>query len=433
MLFSSQVSPMTDHVIVRRARGPIDISVKPPGSKSITIRALAAAALADGRSHLYGALAADDTLAMSRALRDFGISVEAEGEPWAVDGRGGHLNSSTAEIDVNESGLSARILLMLAALSETSSTITGRGRLLERPIEPLVDVLSAQGVSVQTTDGYLPVTVNGQGGLWGGDIEVDCSKSSQFATAVLIAAPVMTEPARIRLSGLVGSTGYLDTTVTVLEAFGARVNRTITGFETEPGGYTATDYPIEPDASAAVYPMVGAAITGGRVQIDGLDMTSSQPDMLIATHLEAMGCRLAPVHGGLEVEGPESLSPIEADLSAAPDGALGLAVACAFADGPSHLTGLHSLRYKESDRLVAIAAELQKVGVDVEFDHESLRIRPGLLGAARIDPHGDHRIAMAMALVGLRIEGIEVSNPGVVSKTWPKFWAFLDELSKNGT
>lgn len=416
---------------VQTAKGPIDAKVRPPGSKSITIRALAAAAMADGRSHLYGALVADDTAAMIGALRGLGIDVNESSEPWAVDGRGGHLQATERVIDVKESGLTARIVLMLAAFSETSTSITGRGRLLQRPIDSIVEVLGGQGVSVQTTDGFLPATVNGQGGLWGGDIDVDCSKSSQFATAVLLAAPLMSEPARVRLSGLEGSGGYLDTTLMVMEAFGAHVDRTITGFETTPQGYTPSDFPVEPDASAAVYPLVAAAITGGRVEIEGLELSSTQPDIAIARHLEAMGCDVTGVDEGLALVGPDRLAPLDVDLSEAPDGALGLAVACVFAKGPSRLRGLHSLKYKESDRLQALSSELEKIGASTEISEDELIVKPGQLHAGVIDPHGDHRIAMALAVAGLRVEGVEVANPHVANKTWPDFWQKLTQISRN--
>lgn len=422
---------MSERHRVQTALGPIDAKVRPPGSKSVTIRALAVAALAEGRSHLYGALAADDTAAMTGALRGLGIDVNEDAEPWAIDGEGGHLQSIDDVIDVNESGLTARIVLMLAAFSERSTTITGRGRLLQRPIDAIVDVLGGQGVSVQTTAGFLPATVNGQGGLWGGDIDVDCSKSSQFATAVLLAAPLMSEPARVRLSGMEGSGGYLDTTLMVMEAFGAYVDRTITGFETTPQGYTPCDFPIEPDASAAVYPLVAAAITGGRVEIEGLRLDSTQPDIRIAGHLESMGCEVSDVDGGLWLVGPDRLDPLDADLSEAPDGALGLAVACAFAAGPSRLKGLHSLRYKESDRLEALSSELARIGVQTEIEGDDLTVVPGRLHGGVIDPHGDHRIAMSLAVAGLRVEGVEVANSSVVNKTWPDFWSELARISRN--
>jgi 3-phosphoshikimate 1-carboxyvinyltransferase len=241
----------------------------------------------------------------------------------------------------------------------------------------------------------------------------------------------MREQARVRLSGLGGSSGYLDTTLMVMEAFGAQVERTITGFEITPQGYTASDFPVEPDASSAVYPLVAAAITGGRVVVDGLALDSTQPDMSIVGHLEDMGCQISEVDNGLELVGPDQLDPVDADLSEAPDGALGLATACAFARGPSRLAGLHSLRYKESDRLEALSSELRKIGAQAEVEEDELVIVPGGLRGGLIDPHGDHRIAMSLALAGLRIEGVDVADPSVVNKTWPDFWSELTRISRN--
>lgn len=421
---------MTEVFRVTPVQEPIDATVRLPGSKSITIRALTAAALASGRSHIYGGLDADDSAAMIGVLRELGISTEEGLEPWAVDGRGGYLNAESGTVDARESGLTARIALALAAFTETSTTVTARGRLLQRPIDALVDVLQHQGVSVHTSNGFLPATVSGQGGLWGGDITVDCSKSSQFATAVLLVSPLMTEPARVRLSGLAGSSGYLDSTLEVMEAFGAKVERTITGFETSPTGYSPADYLVEPDASAAVYPMAAAAITGGRVRLPGLRLSTSQPDIAISRHLSAMGCAVADTDDGLMVSGPDQLQPISADLSDAPDGALGLAVVCAFAGGPSRLSGLHSLKYKESDRLDALAQGLRHIGADVDLEEHSLVIRPGNPRSGIIDPHGDHRIAMSLAIAGLRVRDIEIQSPDVVAKTWPGFWDMLAELGR---
>lgn len=422
---------MSEVVRVTPVERPIEASVRLPGSKSITIRALTTAALANGRSHIYGGLDADDSAAMIGVLRDLGVNIEDGSEPWAVDGRGGHLHSESGTVDANESGLSARIALALAAFTETSTTITGRGRLLQRPIDALVEVLQSQGVPVHTSNGLLPATVSGQGGLWGGDITVNCSKSSQFATAVLLVSPLMTEPARVRLSGLAGSSGYLDSTLSVMEAFGATVERTITGFETTQTGYSPADYLVEPDASAAVYPMAAAAITAGRVLIEGMHLRTTQPDISISSHLEAMGCLVDDSEDGIILSGPDHLQSIDADLSEAPDGALGLAVVCAFAEGTSRLSGLHSLQYKESHRLDALARGLARIGADVEFGEDSLTIRPGPPRAGVIDPQGDHRIAMALAVAGLRIPGVEVESPGVVSKTWPGFWEMLIGLQTN--
>ncbi len=420
---------MSKSRVVRTTSGPILKTVESPGSKSGTIRALTVAALADGRSHIYGALKADDTAAMIGVLRAFGIVIDDESEPWAVAGTGGQLMAPDSPLDAFESGLTARIAIGLATLAEGPTVIDGRGRLRQRPVDPLLQALSDQGVQVSATDGQLPVTVSGQGGLWGGTMTIDCSASSQFATALLLIAPMTTKPTTIRVERLEGSAGYLSVTTQIMSAFGADVSPTFTGFEAANHGYTPADYVVEPDASAGVYPMVAAAITGGRIELPGLSTGSEQPDMLVARRLGEMGCRITEESHALVVDavGVE-LSSIETDMSAAPDGALALVVACLFADGESRIRGLGSLRFKESDRLSALSEELSRLGGSISAEGDSLVVRPGTLMGAQVDPHDDHRIAMAAALVGLRVEGVTVTDPDVVNKTWPGYWDMLDAL-----
>lgn len=420
---------MRGHRPVRPATRRVDARVVLPGSKSLTIRALAAAALAPDRSHLYGALSADDTMAMARALEDLGVAVQTGGDPWTVDGTGGHIHPRVTTVDASQSALSARVLMALAALGTGELTVTGEGNLKRRPMTGLVDALADWGVEVHS-EGTVPVTVMGRGGLRGGSVRVDCGLTSQFATALLIVSPTAEEVTDIRIDGLQGSRGYLDLTEEVMRAFGADLEPTITGYRVEPTGYRPSDFVVEPDASAAVYPMVAAAISGGRVEIGGLAADSSQPDIAASVVLQEMGCRLELTDGGMVVEGPDGpLRPFRGDLSGMPDGALAIAAACLFADGASELTGLESLRHKESDRLRALATEIQRLGASADVTGDTLVIRPGKLAPVMIDPHGDHRIAMALAPIGLVVPGLVVDDPGVVDKTWPGFWAMLDDLA----
>jgi 3-phosphoshikimate 1-carboxyvinyltransferase len=408
--------------------GPLDLVVRPPGSKSETIRALAAAALADGRSHLYAPLEADDTIAMATALQALGAHIERDGEPWTVDGGRDRLHPTATDLDANESGLSARILLAIAGSLDGVSRIAGRGRLPERPMGGIVEVLRAQGVEV--IGDRLPIEVHGRGPLWGGRIEVDCTESSQFASAIMLVAPLMHEPATIELKGLSGSAGYLDMTASIMRRFGATVTATTTGYEIDNDGYRAADVMIEPDASAAVYPVCLAAVTGGRVVVEGLGEGSPQPDVRVAAVLEKMGCRVDLGPSRVVVDATDTrLQGVDVDMSAAPDGALAVAVACLFADGPSRIGGLGSLRHKESDRLAAISTEMSRLGADVEVVGDALVVRPGRLHGAEIDPHGDHRIAMSMAIAGTVVEGVTIRDPQVVNKTWPGFWDFLESVA----
>lgn len=259
-------------------------------------------------------------------------------------------------------------------------------------------------------------------------MEVDSSMSSQFVTALMMVSPLNRNPTILRIVGDRVSEGYLDLTTGVMRRFGAEVTMTVTGYEIANTGYQAADVEIEPDVSAAVYPMVAAAITGGRVEVAGVRETSRQPDIAVADHLGAMGCRIDDGASGIMVEGPASLQPLDADLSALPDGAMALATACLFADGPSRLTGLGTLRHKESDRLQALEDGMERLGARVVVDDESMMITPGPLRAATLDPHGDHRVAMSLALVGLKVVGVEVTDPEVVDKTWPGYWEAMTIL-----
>lgn len=419
---------MTDSLPVPVIAEPIDAKVRPPGSKSETIRALAAASLAGGRSHLYEPLRADDPLAMCDSLRALGVAVASDGEPWTVSGSGGRLQAPEGPLEVGESGLSARILLAMAGLVSGSVRMVGRGRLPERPMAGIVDVLRSQGVEV--SGDRIPIEVTGEGRLTGGRIEVDCSGSSQFATAVMLVAPVMSEPVVLDIAGLASSAGYLEITEATMRRFGAGITRTVTGYEIANDGYQATDIMIEPDASAAVYPMCIAAVTGGRVVIEGLGADSRQPDLRVASVLEEMGCQVQRGRDSLTIDARGILlQPVDVDLSDAPDGALAVAVTCLFADGMSRISGLGSLRHKESDRLSAISSEIGRIGGRAEVEGNTLVIGPEPLRAAEMDSHGDHRIAMAMAVAGVTLPGSRMGGPGVVSKTWPGFWEMVERLA----
>lgn len=407
---------------------PFDRTVHLPGSKSETIRALTVSSLASGRSHLYSPLQSDDTGAMADALAALGVGIETTGDPWTVDGVGNGLRGG-ATLDAIESGLSARILIAMAGSTFGTTRIVGRGRLPQRPMRGITEVLRSQGVEVSSD--FLPVDVSGRGRLWGGPLSVDCSDSSQFATAVMLVAPSMEQPCVLDIRGLSGSSGYLDGTVSVMRRFGARIEKTVTGYDISNDGYQPADVVIEPDASAAVYAMAIAAISGGRVVIDGLGTSSWQPDVAVATVLRDMGCSVSLEDTRIVVDGRNvELSGISQDMSHAPDGALAVVAVCLFADSPSEIGGLASLRLKESDRLSAISEEVRRLGGDVEVVEDKLIIRPSSLHGEVIDPHGDHRIAMAMACAGTRIPGVSVMNPSVVNKTWPGFWDFAGQLDR---
>lgn len=292
----------------------------------------------------------------------------------------------------------------------------------------ILDVLRQQGVSITSQGDHLPVT------LVGGDgssrrVVVSAARTTQFVTAALLPAALAGHDSVVVAEDLVGSQGYLDLTLEVMRSFGATVDANEDGYHVRSGGYRGTDYVVEPDASAAVYPMVAAAITGGQVVLDGLGQGSLQPDYWIAVVLEDMGCQVDRSVGSTTVVGPsDRLEPIDVDLAGSPDGALAVAVACLRASGTSRIRGLESLRFKESDRLSAMATEINRTGASAEVEGAALIIRPGEIGPVHFDTYSDHRMAMSLALLGLVVEGVSIRDPDVVAKTWPGFWEMLDQL-----
>ena len=364
-------------------------------------------------------------------MEQLGVEIEAGGKAWVVHGSSGSLRHSGAPLDAGASGLTARAMIALVSLVDGPTTVVGRDRLPERPMAGLVDALRGLGVDVTDHEGRLPVTVHGSGALPGGTAAVDSHQTTQFATALLMAAPLATDTILVIPRGLEGSNRYLDITVGTMSQFGARVERQGEGYQVSPTGYTAIDVEIEPDASAAVYPMVAAAITGGRVTIEGLGSRSMQPDMAVARVLEAMGCAVEQSEASTTIDGRgRHLEQVDEDMSGSPDGSLAVAVAALFASGPSRLRGLGSLRFKESDRLSALADEINRLGAHARIEGTDLLINPAELRPTRIETYGDHRIAMSFALIGLAMPGIEVADPGVVAKTWPEYWDVLDGLAE---
>ncbi len=414
--------------------GPIDAVVRPPGSKSITNRALVTAALAEGGSILRGALESDDTAAMKRALAQLGVVVTERDGVWDVQGCGGRLGHSSDVLDVQASGTTARFLTAVVALARGRHTIDGVPRMRERPIGELAAALVQMGVDVETTDGYPPVTVVG-GALRGGEVVIDASRSSQFASAVMLVAPYADTAVTLRFrGGLLVSRPYLETTAEVMRSFGARIDLKDHEVTIGEARYEATDFEVEPDASAAAYPLVAAAITGGRVVIEGLGRGSSQADMGILGALASMGCAVEKDSDAVALTGPAhgDLAGIRIDMNSMPDAVLALSVAAVFARSPTLIENVASLRLKETDRLAALESELGKLGVAAEAGPDSILITPTTdLRGASIATYDDHRMAMAFSLAGLRIPGIEIENPGCVAKTWPGFFEALDAMRES--
>jgi 3-phosphoshikimate 1-carboxyvinyltransferase len=406
--------------------GTLDATVVPPGSKSITNRALVAAALAGGRSTLHGALVADDTEAMVDCLRRLGFGIATTGTTIVVDGAGGRIPAATAVLDARQSGTTARFVAPVAALGHGSYKLDGAPRMRERPMADLVGALRALGARV--SGDRLPFTITATG-LAGGSVVVAADASSQFASGLLLAAPAMAEGLQLRLRSAPVSRPYLALTVEVMRAFDAHVVAGRESFTVAPGGYRPTTFTVEPDASAASYFFAAAAICGGTVRVPGLGRRSNQGDLAFVELLARMGATVEQTDDTTTVTGAAPLHGIEADMADLSDTASTLAVVAAFASTPTRVTGIGFIRAKESDRVGGVVRELRRLGVDADEEADGFVVRPGAFRPARVHTYDDHRMAMSFALVGLRIPGVEIEDPACVAKTFPDFFSTLSGLT----
>jgi len=414
---------------------PVEAIVSIPGSKSITNRALLLAALANGESELINPLESDDTKVMGEALVRFGVRITPKlNNRLLVEGCGGHFKAPGNDpIFIGNSGTSVRFLAAAAALLPQGSNIVldGVARMRERPIRDLTSSLGELGVNASDVlgTGCPPVEVHG-GGMRGGSCRLNGSISSQYLTAILQIAPLAQSNVHIDIVGTLISRPYVDLTQKVIRDFGADfTHNDYESFDIRAGQqYSGRSYEIEADASSATYFMAAAAVTGGTVKISNLTGDSAQGDIGFAKVLEKMGCTVI-YKDGITINGPTHLKSIDVDLKAMPDAAMTLAAVAVFADGTSHIKGLSSLKVKETDRLTAIAMELRKVGVKVEFDDDSWTITPPPLDRLHgdvLDTYDDHRMAMALAVIGLKVPNIVIDNPSCVAKTFPDFWLRWD-------
>jgi 3-phosphoshikimate 1-carboxyvinyltransferase len=406
----------------------LDARVRPPGSKSITNRALVVAALARGTSELTGTLESDDTRVLAAALRTLGLDVRAERDRIAVTGCAGAVPPGPAELHVGGAGTAARFLPPLLALGAGPYALDGVPRMRERPIAPLLEALAALGARVETlgAPGHLPMRLSG--GRLGRAVAVRGDISSQFLSGLLLSGPAYPSGLRVAVTGPLVSRPYVGITLAVMRAFGAEVEQDGDAFAVAPTGYTARAYAVEPDASAASYFFAAAAITGGRVVVEGLGHGSLQGDMAFVDILARMGCEVRATETETELTGPPpgGLRGVEADLSDLSDTAQTLAVVAPFANGPTRVTGIGFIRGKETDRVGAVVRELRRAGIDAAEEPDGFLVRPGTPRAARIATYDDHRMAMSFALLGLRVRGIEIEDPGCVAKTYPGYFTDLE-------
>ena len=399
---------------------PLRGRATPPGSKSITNRALLLAALAKGASRLTGALKSDDTRHMATALRAMGVDISEPDETSFHISGDGRLRAPAAPLFLGNAGTATRFLTAAAATVDGRVVVDGDAHMRKRPIAPLVTALRSLGVDIEAPTGCPPVTIRGRGDFGQGRVEIDGGLSSQYVSALLIAAPLGRGPVEVALKGGdIGARGSVDLTIAAMRAFGARVEQVDPSlWRVAPTGYAARDYVVEPDASAATYLWAANALTGGAIDLGVSPSAFTQPDARAYDLIASF---------------PNMPAVIEA--SQTQDAVPTLAVLAAFNNAPVRFVGIANLRVKECDRINALATELSRIrpGLARE-DGDDLIVAsdPALAGqtlSARIETYRDHRIAMSFALAGLRIGGVTILDPGCVAKTYPGFW---DDLAAVG-
>ena len=424
--------------------GSLSASVRVPGSKYEANRFLIAAALTEGTTRLRGLPEGEDIRAAISALEALGARTTGGGDCLEVHGVSDNESpgpscdpGDTTAVSVGESGTLLRFLTAAAATVREPITITGSGRIRQRPVAGLVAALETLGADIETTEGTAPLTVR-SGRLGGGEVRVAATQSSQFASALLLAAPRAAGGVSIGLEGEPVSASYLDLTVSVMARCGVSVERPEPHrFRVAPGArYRPGEHRISGDWTTASYFFAAAAIAPGRVTVHDLDPESPQGERSFGEILSRMGCEVTeePAEDGVRVTvtGVPRLRGVTVDMRSMPDAAPTLAAIAPFAEGPTRIRGIGHLRHKESDRIAALADGLYQLGARVATEDDALAIEPpegtAALRAGTIDPRGDHRIAMALALTGLRVPGVRIRNPEVVAKSFPGFWDALSQL-----
>lgn len=405
-----------------------------PGSKSHTQRALVAAALAEGESRLRNPLLSEDTELLMGALRNLGAEIEVSPEDVAVRGTGGRWKQPDRPLFVGNNGTAVRFLAAVAALSEGTVVLDGTDRLRERPVGPLLGMLRSQGIVTRCTreEGYPPVEIDG-GTLRGGMVSLDRMDSSQYVSAMLLAAPYARRDLEVVLPGRTVSLPYIDMTLETMERFG------ITGIRREKGrclvpapqGYGGREVLIDGDASSASYFFLAAAVGNRRAVVENWNPRTAQGDRAFLALLAALGCLVEEEGDRAVVTGGDlKAGDLSFDMGAMPDLVPTLAVLSAFRKGRTEIGNVAHLRIKESNRILALVNELRKIGVTAEERPDGLVVHGGTPRGAEIETYGDHRIAMSFAVAGLVTGGMRIRNPGCVGKSFPRFWEELEKWTQ---
>ncbi len=422
------------------AAGPVRASVTLPGSKSMTSRALVLAALADGPGAITRPLHARDTLLMARALTALGARIDTDAAPgtWRVAPGG---PAGDTRVDVGNAGTVMRFVPPVAALTAATVEFHGDARASQRPVAPILAALRELGAVIDDGGrGAIPFAVRGTGSLAGGAVTLDASSSSQFVSGLLLAAPRFDKGVEVRHRGRrVPSAPHIAMTVQMLRGAGAEVEtasmhndpagpHAVDTWRVHPGPVRAGTLAVEPDVVNAAPFLAAALVTGGTVTIRGWPRRTTQPAGHILDLLTRMGGRCETTADGLAVTGTGTIHGVTADLGDVPEMASVLAALTALADSPSRLTGIGHIRQQETDRLAALATEINGLGGDVAELPDGLAVRPRPLHGGVFASYDDHRLVMAAAVLGLAVPGIEVENPATVGKTFPEFTSLWPEM-----
>lgn len=410
-----------------------------PGSKSISNRTLALAALAQGTTRIIDLLASDDTARMLEALAQLGVSLQPEPDALMVQGVGGAFAVKEADLFLGNAGTAFRPLTAILALCGGHYRLSGVARMHERPIGDLVEALLSLGARIEYrgTPGYPPLEIFPAAVSIGAPVKVRGDVSSQFLTALLIASPLVGQPVRVEVVGELISRPYIEITLNLIARFGVTVQRDgPNAFIVPPGPYRSPGVVhVEGDASSASYFLAAGALGGGPVRVSGVGRNSIQGDVRFADALETLGARLTWGDNWIEAAGPAHgarLRAFDLDLNHIPDAAMTLAVAALFTGGPCRLRNIASWRVKETDRLTAMATELRKLGAVVEEGADSLTITPpaALTPGAAIDTYDDHRIAMCFSLATLGGVPVRINDPACVNKTFPDYFERFGRIAR---
>ncbi len=402
-------------------------TIRPPGSKSITNRAFICAALSQGRCLLKNVLWSEDTEVMLKAWQKLGINATPDHDSFEciVEGTGGILPERKADLYVANSGTTIRFLTAALAACRGEFTLDGVPRMRERPIGDLLTSLNSMGAKAQSLNANHPdcppirLVANG---FHGGAVQVAGNVSSQFLSGLMMACPLAKRDVQIEISGGLVSRPYVEMTAHVMKSFGVRCEVGESNVSIPaPQTYQPCEYSIEPDASAASYYFAAAAITGGTATVQGLSKSSLQGDVQFASVLEKMGCKVTWNEDSITVTGGE-LSGIEVDMSEISDTVQTLAAVAVFAKGKTTVRGVEHNRFKETDRISDLARELQRLNMDIEEFRDGFTLTPKEIKPTLVRTYNDHRMAMSLSLIGLRMPGVWIENPGCTAKTYPHYF-----------